>query len=983
MAEFRISPSVQGFLSDLQKGTLPGVWSKGVALARSGMVQLEKCGEDEILARVRNPDRPVSAKVQLWPHDEDHFCDCSEKANPCFHVAACIAALKSGAVQLPTPAPELAGTARTTGSLRYRFRRVAGERRLVFERLLDGRPFPESLVSTIGGIESSRLSGVKIAATQEDFGVDRVLAVFLPSARTTAALEQLSSRREFLEKLLAVLRDIGQVEIDEGSVSIGSPTTAFQVEVRDAGDGFRLVASQEELELFTNGLVLQRGQLRLLRDPGLSDEERRMLAGQGRVFRGHEVRTLVTEVLPSLERKVPVTIQTSRLPRVDETPPRAKIELEKLGDFELGVSASIEYSNSFSLRDPKIEQELLRRVQFELHLVPGHRARFAGVQAIEFASRIRDYASRDPESTALSGSGLQHFAVHGELSLEIPPIGELLPGASPRLDLRFTTAAGQAADPERVLSAWRDGASLVPLLDGGFAKVPREALARHGRILQRLLDLQERHAGKLPRYAVHELSALQHEVADPSAKLQEMADQFRGIPEAPLPQDLRADLRAYQRQGVNWLVYLRDSGMGALLADDMGLGKTLQALCAIRGRTLIIAPASVLQGWADQAQKFRPGLRVNLYWGPQRRLDPSADLTVTSYGLLRQDETILATEWDCAILDEAQMIKNPESQVARAAHRIRASFRIALSGTPVENRLEDLWSQFEFLNSGLLGSRRDFQEEWSGPILRGDSTAAVRLRRRIHPFILRRLKRDVAPELPPKTEVLLHCDLSDDERELYSALLSATRREVQESLDQGGSVFSALELLLRLRQASCHAALLPGQKAETSAKLEVLLENLETTLAEGHRALVFSQWTSMLDLIEPKLREAGIRFSRLDGSTADRAAVVSEFQSPDGPEVMLLSLKAGGVGLTLTAADHVFLMDSWWNPAVEDQAADRVHRIGQENPVLVCRMVARGTVEEKILELQKRKQALAQSVVGTGSAAASGITREDLQWLLK
>ncbi len=977
---------MQGFLNGLQKETLPGVWTKGVGLARSGMVQLERFGEDEIVARVRNPDRPISAKVQLWPGDEDHFCDCSERANPCFHVAACVAALKTGAAQILPTSGEAADRG-TTGLLRYRFRRLQQEHKLVFERLLDGNPFPESLVATIGGIESGRLTGTRIAATQEDFGVDRVLATYLPSARTAAALEQLSNRREFLEKLLTALRDVGRVELDGVVVGIGTPTTGFHVEVKDEGDGFRLMAIQETHELFANGLVLQNGQLRVLRDPGLSEQERGLLSGDGRIFRGQEVRALVVEILPSLERKVSITVRTNRLPKVNEGPPRIRIELQRLGELELAASASIDYPNAFSARDPKLEQELMRRLQSEFHLTPGHRARFAGLQATTFAAQVRESAAKDPQAIVIAGDGLHHFTVHGQLQLSLPR-DEATPGLSFRIDPEFSTSEGLAADPGRVLAAWREGSSLVPLMNGGFAAVPREVLARHGKILQRLLDLQDRHSGKLPAYAIHEVSALrkellEKEIADPTERVREMAEQFAGIPEASLPGDLQADLRAYQRQGVNWLCYLRDSGMSALLADDMGLGKTLQALCSIRGRTLIVAPSSVLQGWADQAARFRPGLRVNLYWGPQRRHDPSADLTITSYGLLRQDPSIVDQQWDSAILDEAQTIKNPESQVARAAHHIRASFRIALSGTPVENRLEDLWSQFEFLNPGLLGSRRDFQEDWATPSQRGDSRAATRLRRRIHPFILRRLKRDVAPELPPKTEVVLQCDLSDAEQELYSALLSATRREVQDTLEEGGSVFSALELLLRLRQASCHAALLPGQKAETSAKLELLLENLETTLAEGHRALIFSQWTSLLDLIEPKLRSAGIRFSRLDGSTTDRASVVSEFQSPDGPEVMLLSLKAGGVGITLTTADHVFLMDSWWNPAVEDQAADRVHRIGQENPVLVCRIVARGTVEEKILELQKRKQAISQSVIGASGAATAGLTREDLQWLLE
>jgi SNF2 family DNA or RNA helicase len=334
------------------------------------------------------------------------------------------------------------------------------------------------------------------------------------------------------------------------------------------------------------------------------------------------------------------------------------------------------------------------------------------------------------------------------------------------------------------------------------------------------------------------------------------------------------------------------------------------------------------------------------------------------------------------VLDEAQNIKNPESQVASAAFRLRAGWRVALTGTPVENRLDELWSQFHFINRGLLGGRQDFRERYSDPIAQGDALAAERLRTRIRPFILRRMKGEVARELPPRTDMVLHCELSAEEREVYEAIRAATLSEVVARLEQGGSVLAALEALLRMRQAACHAALIPGQSAPGSSKLEVLLEALGNVVAEGRKALVFSQWTSLLDLTEPHLRTAEVGFTRLDGSTRDRAAVVREFQDPDGPSVLLVSLKAGGTGLTLTAADHIFLLDPWWNPAVEDQAADRAHRIGQDQPVMVYRLVASDTVEERILALQERKRGLAEAALG-GAQGAAPLTRDDLLELLR
>jgi SNF2 family DNA or RNA helicase len=414
----------------------------------------------------------------------------------------------------------------------------------------------------------------------------------------------------------------------------------------------------------------------------------------------------------------------------------------------------------------------------------------------------------------------------------------------------------------------------------------------------------------------------------------------------------------------------------------MGLGKTLQVLCALRGRTLVVCPTSVLHNWADEIRRFRPALSVALYHGAPRRLDPRADVTLTSYALLRLDaEALGAVPWQVAVLDEAQAIKNPDSQTARAAFALRATWRVAMTGTPVENRLEELWSQMQFLSPGLLGSLASFQTRWARPIVAGEPGVADGLRRRIRPFLLRRTKREVAPELPARTERVLRVELDPKERAVYDAVLAATRRDVVERLAAGANPLLALEALLRLRQAACHRGLLPGQHAEGSSKVELLMEELDTAVAEGHKALVFSQWTGLLDRVEPALRRGGLGFCRLDGSTRDRAGVVARFQDEGGPPVMLVSLQAGGTGLNLTAADHVFLLDPWWNPAVEDQAAGRAHRIGQTRPVEVHRLVAANTVEEGVLLLQQRKRELADAAL-SGGAAASSLTRDDLLALL-
>jgi SNF2 family DNA or RNA helicase len=468
------------------------------------------------------------------------------------------------------------------------------------------------------------------------------------------------------------------------------------------------------------------------------------------------------------------------------------------------------------------------------------------------------------------------------------------------------------------------------------------------------------------------------------ARLEPLAREFRGLPSAVLPSELRAELRPYQKLGVDWLCFLREAGLGALLADDMGLGKTLQTICALRGRSLVVCPRSVVHNWVDEIRRFRPGLSVSVYHGAERVL-PVDGVVVTTYALLRRDiDALVQVPWATVVLDEAQFIKNPESQVAEAAHRVRAEFRIALSGTPVENRLDELWSLMHFCNPGLLGGLSTFRDEVVRPIANGDGSAGKRLRERIRPFLLRRTKAEVAPDLPPRIESVLTCELEPSERAIYDAVLMASRASVVRDLEEGGNVMKALEALLRLRQAACDVALVPGQSArsEASSKVQRLMLALEDAAADGHKALVFSQWTGMLDRVERELHAAAVPFLRLDGSTKDRAAVVKTFQSDDGPPVMLLSLKAGGTGLNLTAADHVFLLDPWWNPAAEDQAADRAHRIGQQRSVLVHRLIARDTVEERILELQARKRALADVALDEAATAAA-LTRDDLLALFR
>ncbi|MFP6656113.1 MAG: DEAD/DEAH box helicase, partial [Myxococcota bacterium] len=725
---------------------------------------------------------------------------------------------------------------------------------------------------------------------------------------------------------------------------------------------------------------------------------------------------------PELEERIQIEIETEKLPKTRRGErPRIRLELRREGDG-LAVFPTLVYGQpavaridagrlvhfgggEVPIRNAAAEQAVVSTLRNELGLRPGQTSQLPATEAIAFTTRLSEASLGVMKGMEVVGDAHHDFALRGDLtaSLQIdddrvtldfnlapaPDSATLAePGEPGEGHPSRSAHTGAGAKAQAVFRAFTAGESVVALDGGGFANLPQDWLKKYGDRLADLLNALDAR-GRVARHALPDLALLCEELEMPPppsfTALRPLLEGFEGIPQAPLPAALETVLRPYQRQGVDWLVFLRRAGLGGLLADDMGLGKTLQALCAIEGRTLVVAPTSVLHGWIREIERFRPELRVSLYHGAGRQLDPDADITITSYALLRLDRQALTEPtWDCAVLDEAQMIKNPQSQMARAAFEIDAKARFALTGTPVENRLEELWSQFHFLNPGLLGGQSQFKERYSRPIAEGDAERAADLRKRIRPFLLRRMKKEVAPDLPPVSEIILDCELSNEERAVYDSIRAATVKSVVAQLRAGGQVMVALEALLRLRQAACHSSLVPGQEAATasSSKLETLYARLEEAVADGHKALVFSQWTSLLDRVEPGLRERNIPWLRLDGSTRNRGDVVDRFQSEDGEPVMLLSLRAGGTGLTLTAADHVFLLDPWWNPAVEAQAADRTHRIGQTRPVVVHRLIARDTVEEGILKLHSRKRALADAAL-EGADGSSRLTRDDLVELLE
>ena len=552
----------------------------------------------------------------------------------------------------------------------------------------------------------------------------------------------------------------------------------------------------------------------------------------------------------------------------------------------------------------------------------------------------------------------------------------------------------------------------VRLPDGSIGLLPEAWRAKYALLLKmgevRGTDIRLRstHFGVIEQLLaeVDEEGLLRELTAKKEKLLAIAAEDFSRL---DAPEHLQAALRPYQLTGFQWLVFLHEAGWGGILADDMGLGKTVQALAFYlflknqnpAATLLVVCPTTLIYNWEAEVAKFAPHLKVYIHHGPRRKASVSSisghDIVITTYGTMRSDiKAFREVEYDLAVLDESQAIKNPQSQVAKAALLLQAKHRLALSGTPVQNNTFDLYSQMNFLNPGMLGSREFFMNEFATPIDKfGEESVKKQLRQLTYPFLLRRTKGQVAKELPPKTEIVLYCEMGPAQRKAYDAWRVVFKDQILGLIDQQGierSQFHILQGLTRLRQI-CDATALAGGATEEggkeaenhSVKLEELMRELQENTG-NHKVLVFSQFIGMLTLIRRRLEAEGIPYAYFDGSSSapERREAVRRFQEEESCRVFLISLKAGGVGLNLTAAEYVYLVDPWWNPAVEQQAIDRTHRIGQTKPVFAYRMICRDSIEEKMMQLQARKKALADELVGDDGAVLKQLTREDLVFLL-
>jgi len=543
------------------------------------------------------------------------------------------------------------------------------------------------------------------------------------------------------------------------------------------------------------------------------------------------------------------------------------------------------------------------------------------------------------------------------------------------------------------------GQKEIKLPNGEIAIIPEEWFTQYTELLafadedEEGLRLKKHHIA-----LVNDLNESNAAHLQMNRKLERLRD-FDRIEDYPLPKGFIGQLRPYQKAGFNWMHFIKSYRFGGCLADDMGLGKTVQTLAMLQsekengdaGVSLLVMPTSLIYNWEKEAEKFTPSLKIRNYTGIKRdkntALFAKYDMVITSYGIVRQDIDLLEQfHFNYIILDESQVIKNPDSIISKGVRRLRSSYKMCLTGTPIENTTMDLWSQMSFLNPGLLGTKSFFRKQFQLPIEKQQSKAKTKkLYTIIKPFLLRRNKSQVAPDLPEKIENVQYCTMSEEQEKIYEEVKSACRNKIMTEIEAGGlgkSQIMILQGLTQLRQIANHPRMVDQGYQGDSGKLENISHMLQTAISKNQKILVFSQFVKHLKIVSEHLKSNGVSFTYLDGSTKDRQAEVEQFQTDDSIKVFLISLKAGGLGLNLTKAEYVFLLDPWWNPAIEAQAIDRAHRIGQKNKVFTYRFITKNTVEEKILILQQKKRKLATDLITTEESFVKKLSKEDIVGLL-
>lgn len=651
-----------------------------------------------------------------------------------------------------------------------------------------------------------------------------------------------------------------------------------------------------------------------------------------------------------------------------------------------------EFTFTKTWRDYKFEKSIINAIkEFELEGVDNGKVVLSKNDAFTWLSKnAKALEELNVKVVQSLKEGKKYFVGESKINLEVTEDRDWF-------DIKTKVVFGEFEIPfQTIRKLIVSGRHEFELPNGEIAIIPNEWFAQYQELFY-FLDHES------PRLQKHHLALVQDLQEGSLAKVSfdrklERLSDFDKIEEYKVPRSFKGKLRPYQKAGYNWMRFLSEYNFGGCLADDMGLGKTVQTLSVLEfervsenGTSLLIMPTSLVYNWEMEAKKFTPKMKILNYTGTNRVKDPEKfghyDIVITSYGTARIDAEILSEYYfNYIVLDEAQTIKNPTSIVTKAVNQLKSRKRLLLSGTPIENTTMDLWSQMNFANVGLLGSQNFFKKEFLTPIeKRKDEAKYNKLYRLIKPFIMRRHKSQVASELPEKVEKVMYIDMTPEQKKKYEEVKSSYRNDILEHIETTGvkgSQFMLLKGLTELRQLANHPKLVEEKYQDSAGKFDEVIRSLSNAVGEGHKILVFSQFVKHLSIFKKELDDRGMKYAYLDGSTKDRKKEVNDFQNNKDIQIFLISLKAGGLGLNLTAADYVFILDPWWNPAIEAQAIDRAHRIGQENKVFVYKFITIGTVEEKILALQQSKKELADTLITTEESFMKKLSKEDISTLL-
>ena len=959
--------NLKELLDAVREAADPRVWSEGVTVARQPVVVVEAESSDEIVLRVTHPTSKLSAQVHLFPNDGDWTCSIQRQEDPNVFVCAAIIGYK----KLKDSGQEI----NLNPSAHVCYPLAAHGDYLHFHRAISRGDDAVAVTSPLSTLQG-KPGFPTFTALPLDWTIDKLVGFDVKGPLNSGTWL----------KIIQELSGHSHVTVDGKVVEVNRTTLCIDALVTDEGSGIYLKGRLPFCiqSTFRNGLALTKDlKLHPFRPPHFPPPLNEWLM-QGHFISRQELSTFVAEYLPILRERCNLVSQAKNLPE-DMAAAKLKVALEAKSEAKgCSITATLVYGEPplavvtgegfmplgpiIPVRQKELEQKLRDEVWQTYGLNLG-KARFLSEdQALALLSKWRQH------DIIQDGTGWQTYRISEALvpSLDI---------ASDTVSLKFL-AAGQEIAAKGVLQRFSSNESMLFIEGVGGFTLPLDWLQEFAALAQQLADGRSLTDLQKTLLSPQIVAAAQKAQETLPISWHHRAKQLEALlnpntvnQSQPLP-PLNAKLRPYQTEGIQWLAQLQQLELGGVLADDMGLGKTLQTLAIMRDNVLIVVPTTLLFNWEHELQKFRPDLTYLIYHGSNRKWPSTLpNVLITSYGILRIDlERFVANNFNLIVADEAHSIKNSDSQTAQAMHQLQGRCRIALTGTPVENHLTEIWSIYRFALPELLGEEAQFKEGF----IDKSAIGLASLKSRLKPFLLRRLKETVAKDLPPKTQSTVWIDLAESEQVLYEAVKASARQNIAEA---SHSVMQLLELILRLRQAACHGQLLPGIEQAQSSKVSILLERLAEIREAGLHALVFSQWTKFLDLIESPLRDSGHQTLRIDGTTKHRQDIVANFQEASQPTVLLMSLKAGGVGLNLTAADHVFIMDPWWNPAAERQAADRAHRIGRERPVFVHKFIARQTIEEDILRLQESKAGLAEALLD-GQDAAGSLTRDDLLGLL-